>query len=89
MTNASSFQPVTSGLLAETYLDTTCVEDYDQAVNALKKDIEGYVKEANWFEKNQEDSLEFRKHDYRMSMFALRILDATGRMAHVVCHALL
>lgn len=87
--NSTPFQPITSDLLAETYLDTSCVEDYSQAVNDLAQDIEGYIREANWFEKNQNDSPEFNKHDHRMSMFALRIWNATGRMAHVVCHSLL
>lgn len=89
MTNFKKFQPVTPDLLAESYLDTTCIEDYDQAVTTLAQDIEGYVKEANWFTKNQDASSESTVHDRRISIFAARILNATGRMAHDVCFALL
>lgn len=89
MTNFTKFQPVTPDLLAESYLDTTCIEDYDQAVTTLAQDIEGYVKEANWFTKNQDASNESTMHDRRINIFATRILNATGRMAHVVCHSLL
>jgi len=89
MANFNSFQPVTPDLLAESYLDTSCIEDYDQAVDNLRKDIEGYIKEANWFRDNQKVSTETIKHDHRIAIFADRILNATGQMAHVVCHALL
>lgn len=90
MPNTTNFQPVTADLLAVSYLDTSCIEDYDSAVDQLASDINTYVKEAAWLDSNNDffDSLH-ETHMQKINRVASSIYAATGRAAHIVCHALL
>lgn len=85
-----NFQPVTADLLAVSYLDTSCIEDYDSAIDKLASDINTYVKEAAWLDNNSDffDSTH-ETHMQRINRVAANIYVATGRAAHIVCHALL